>query len=427
MSTSLMWTEKYRPQTLGEIIGNEDAKISFIKWLKKWKPGEKAVLLHGPPGVGKTTLVQVAAKTFSYDLIEMNASDTRTADKIMRVAGRASSDESLLSHISKAKGAIVLFDEVDGIYGREDQGGIGAITTLINESKIPVALVANDVTDMKLREVKNTCTTITFHPVRPTVLLGFLENICEKEKIDCEKEALKIIIDKSGGDVRSAVNDLQSFSEVTHRLKAEDLKNLQVRDKQLSIYSALQNIFLAENPMQARKVVNEVEIDYEMFIQTLHDNLPYQYKDPEDLAAAYNSLSRADIFLGRIKKSRDYGLLRYALEEMSVGVAASRKHDYTPIAYKFPPSKLILLSRIKAERQIRDEISSLIAAKCHVSRSRALTDFLPFLKIIFKTDEVEAQRISSWLNFNDTMGNYLAEKVIEKTAKTVQRKTAKRK
>ncbi|MEM2915712.1 MAG: replication factor C large subunit, partial [Candidatus Bathyarchaeia archaeon] len=402
------------------------AKISFIKWLKKWNPGEKAILLHGPPGVGKTTLVQVAAKAFSYDLIEMNASDTRTADKIMKIAGRASSEESLLSHISKAKGTIVLFDEVDGIYGREDQGGIGAITALINESKIPVVLVANDITDMKLREVKNACTTITFHPVRPAVLFGFLANICEKEKIDYEKEALKIIIDKSGGDVRSAVNDLQSFSEVTHRLKAEDLKNLQVRDKQLNIHGALQNIFLAENPMQTRKIVDEVEIDYEMFIQTLHDNLPYQYKDPEDLAAAYNSISRADVFLGRIKKSRDYGLLRYALEEMSVGVAASRKHNYAPVAYKFPPSKLILLSKIKAERQIRDEIGSLIATKCHVSRSRALTVFLPFLKIIFKADEIEAQRISSWLNFNDEMHSYLTEKAIEKT-KTHSQKTAKRK
>lgn len=426
MNNRLMWTEKYRPQTLGEIIGNEDAKISFIKWLKNWKPGDKAVLLYGSPGIGKTTLVQVAAKAFSFDLIEMNASDTRTADKIMRIAGHASSDESLFSHFSRAKGTMVLFDEVDGIYGREDQGGIGSIAKLIDDPKVPMVLVANDITDVKLREVKNECITIPFHPIRPTILLGFLENICKKEKIDCEREALKIILDKSGGDVRSAVNDLQSFSESSHHLKVADLEKYWVRDKQLNISQALEKIFLAEDPVQARKVINEVEVDYEMLLLTLHDNLPNQYKNIDDLAEAYDSLSRADVFLGRVKKTRDYRLLSYVLDEMSMGVAVSRTQNYHPIAYRFPPSKLILLSKIKAERQIRNGISSLISAKCHISRNRALVDFLPFLKIIFKKSESEAQRISSWLNLNKEMESYLTEKVPEKPVKTVGRKTRRK-
>ncbi len=420
-----MWTEKYRPKTLSEIIGNEDAKISFVKWLKKWKPGEKAALFYGPPGVGKTTLAQVAAKTFSYDLIEMNASDTRTAEKIMRIAGRASSYDSLLSQLSKTRGTLILLDEVDGIYGREDQGGTGAITKLINESKVPIILVANDITDLKLREIKNSCKAINFHPIRPAVLLGFLKSICEKEKIDFEKDSIRIIIDKSGGDVRSAINDLQSYSEISHHLKMDDLKNILPRNKQLSVSDALQKIFLGENPLQARKVASEIEIDYEMLLQTLHDNLPYQYMDNDDLATAYVHLSRADVFLGRIKKSHNYSLLSYALEEMTIGVAASRKHNYTPVAYKFPPSKLILLSKIRAERKIRNEIGVQIAGKCHVSQSRAISDFLPYLKIMIKTGESEVQRISSWLNLNKEMENYLTGKVLEKSK--ARRKTAKAK
>jgi len=404
-----MWSEKYRPTTVGEVIGNDAAKIEFISWLDSWKPGKKAALLHGPPGIGKTTLVQVTAKTFSFDLVEMNASDSRTEEKIMRVAGHATSEVSIFNFISVSKGTLLLLDEVDGIHGRADQGGLGAILRLIREAKTPIALVANDISDLRLRDLRNACQRIRFYQIRPPILVALLKEICRKEGITAEEEALRLIASRCEGDVRSAINDLQSVAEKSKSVRAIDFENLTVRDKQLSIHETLRNIFLAESPLQARKAQSRAEVDYEMLHQTIHDNLPLQYTDPEELAAGYDSLSHADVFLGRIKRTRNWGLLRYALEQMSVGVAAARRRKYRPASYRFPPSKLVLLSRLRSQRKLRNDICSSIGAECHVSKYRANRDFLPFLQVIFKNNEKMASGMVKWLNLTREMVAYLSE------------------
>ena len=77
-----MWVEKYRPKKIAGIVGNEEAKLAFVDWLKgkHWK--KKATLLYGPPGVGKSALVYAAANELNLKIIEMNASDIRTEKAI---------------------------------------------------------------------------------------------------------------------------------------------------------------------------------------------------------------------------------------------------------------------------------------------------------------------------------------------------------
>jgi len=408
MAAHVMWTEKYRPKTIGAIIGNEEAKATFISWFRGWKPGGKAALLYGPPGVGKTTLVQVASKTFSYDLVEMNASDTRTKDSIEKVAGHTTSEFSLRGFFQASKGTILLLDEVDGIHGTEDRGGLGAITTLLKETKIPVALVANDISDMRLRDLKDQCVRIRFYPVRPPVLLALLKHICSEEGLTAERDTLRLIVSQSRGDVRSAVNDLQTIVESVGKVRAIDTEWLSLRDKQISVTATLQGIFLAENPLDARKTLYDTTLDYDMLHQTVHENLPYQYQEAEEVALGYEALSKADIFFNRVKRTQNWSLLTYGLEQMSIGVAAAKLRKYPPAHYRLLPSRIMVLSRTKVKRRIRNAICATLGVKCHVSRRRANVDILPFLTAIFRNDEEVAPKLGSWLGLDKDMATYLS-------------------
>jgi replication factor C large subunit len=152
-----LWVERYRPKKIVDIIGNEEAKEAFVDWLTSKRRRKKAVLLYGPPGVGKTALANAAANDFGFKIIEMNASDTRTEKAINKIAGPATSFAALDRFSSETKGNLLFLDEVDGVFGKEDRGGVGAIIKIVEESRIPVVMAANDPDLQKLRPLKRVC------------------------------------------------------------------------------------------------------------------------------------------------------------------------------------------------------------------------------------------------------------------------------
>lgn len=405
MSTT--WTQKHKPQTLNEIVGNSEAKQQFLSWLKSWSngiPKKRAALLHGSPGVGKTVTVETLAKELNMELVEKNASDYRTAEAIKRFAGLASQYATL----SGGK-RLILLDEVDGIAGKEDRGGVRELTNILKTTRGPVVLTANDAYNPRFSTIRKYCIVIPFK--KPTVreVISHLKRICTKEGIEADEETLKFIAERAGRDVRSAVNDLQALAQGKTRLAMEDVAWLAGRDRKEEIFDVMRTILYSKDSLEAKKAVSNADVDPDMLFHWIYENTPYHLTDPHDLVKAMDSLALADIYRKRIRDTQNWSLLRYVIDFMTSGVAAARQQTKSSgwIPFRFP-EKIRMLSRTKGERALQKAIGMKIRKRCHISATRSTKEIQPYLKIIFENNPEMAAGLSSWLDLNEDMIEYLA-------------------
>jgi len=418
---STIWTQKHKPQTLTEIVGNKDAKQQFLTWLKSWSKGipkKRAAFLHGSPGVGKTVTVETLAKELNMELVEKNASDYRTADAIKRFAGLASQYATLFGG-----NRLILLDEVDGITGKEDRGGVRELTNILKTTRSPVVLTANNAYNPRFSTIRKYCLIIPFK--KPTVreVVSHLKRICAKEGIAADEEALKFIAERSGRDVRSAVNDLQALAQEKKRLVIEDVVWLAGRDRKEVIFDVLRTILYSKDSWEAKKAVSNADVDPDMLFNWIYENTPYHLTDPHDLAKAMNYLALADIYRKRIRTTQYWSLLRYVVDFMSSGVAVARQRTKSSgwIPFRFP-EKIRLLSRTKGERALQTSIGMKIRRRCHMSAVRSIKEAMPYLKIIFENNSEMAAGLSKWLDLDEDMIEYLAGN--KKQTKTIIAKLA---
>lgn len=404
----LPWTIKHKPKTLREVIGNEEAKRELVNWIKSWDrgiPEKKAAFLYGPPGVGKTVAVEALANDFQMELIEKNASDYRTEEAIKRFAGLASQYGTLFG-----RRRIILLDELDGLTGNADKGGVKAITDIIKEAQCPIILIANNAYDPRFITLRNYCLLIEFKKPKVSEVLEYLKVICKREGIQAEEVALKFIANRSEGDVRSAITDLQATAQGKKILTYNDVAWLGYRDRQENIFTVLKMIIYARTCDGAKRAVNMADIDMDMLFEWIYENVPSHITDPHDLARAMNALSLADIYRGRIKRTQDWSFMRYFIDFMTAGVAMSRINTkvtgWAPFRF---PQRIQMLTKTKSEREIMLGVALKIKRKCHISANRAIKEFLPYLRVIFKNNSEMAARIAKWLELSSEMIYYLAE------------------
>ena len=405
MRNDLLWVERYRPKKIEDIIGNEEAKATFIEWLKSKRRSKKAVLLYGPPGVGKTALVNAAAKEFGFITIEMNASDTRSEKAINAIAKPATSFVALDTFSAVSKGNLLFLDEVDGIAGNEDRGGVSAIIKIVEESRVPVIMAANDPDIDKLRPLKKVCLLIRFQQIRVPLIIALLQKICLLEHVKAEFEALERVAQNSRGDVRSAINDLQSISEENGVLTLQDTMMLSSRNKDISMDETLRGFFSAKSVAEASSLLSRSGVDYDDFLLSVSDNLPRRYTNPEELAAAYDFVSQADVFRGRIG-TEYWHLLKYFFNSLSEAASVAPE-SYKPFEFISPPIRIITLFWTKGKRTMLDGICGKIGAQCHVSHSIAKHDFVPFVKSILQNQK--SSSLASWFKFTPEEVDFLTK------------------
>ena len=400
------WTVKHKPKSATEIVGNPSALKTLRDWLQSWDKGtpkKRAAFLYGSPGVGKTVTVEALAHDLHMELVEKNASDYRTEDAINRFAGLASQYSPLFGGKR-----IVLLDELDGLMGNADKGGVKATTNIIKTARCPVVLIANNAYDTRFRTLRSYCLLIDFKKPISNSITKRLQNICEREGIQADENTLKFLAQRSGGDVRSAVNDLQALAQGKKRLTYDDVSWLAYRDRQESIFSVLKMIFYGRTSSGAKQAVDMADVDIDMLFEWIYENVPAHFTDSHDLVQAMDALAMADVYRGRIRTSQNWSFIRYVIDYMTAGVAMARQNSQVQgwIPYKFP-SRIMALSRTKAQRTLRKNIGLKIKRKFHISAARAPTEVLPYLRIIFKNDVHKAAGIAKWLDLDEEMIEYI--------------------
>ena len=373
-----MWVIKYKPKSLKEFVNQNEALRKFLNFIRKWKKG-KALLFYGPPGTGKTCLIEAYANEKNLEFIELNASDWRSKTQIEKILSETINTKPLFK-----KGKIIFIDEIDGLAGREDVGGVGAIIKLIKESRFPIILTANDPWKSKLKILRNYCELVEFKKISVFDIEKRLMFIARKENIKVDKIVLRELARRSEGDLRAAITDLEIVSRGKNEIRLKDLEVLGFREKEKIIFDVLKNIFKTSSARSASLALMNVDKDPAEIFWWIEENILNEYEKAEEIAKAYEALSKADLFRTRITREQNWKFLKYMIEIMTAGVALSKKEMYRKFTrYKYP-SKLIVLGRTKFERREEKEKVLELSKELHCSTRKIRKEFLPFLKIFMK-------------------------------------------
>lgn len=358
------WTEKYRPDTLSEIRGNNKSRDELESWASSWDEHGEAVIVHGSPGVGKTSAAHALANDMGWSIVELNASDTRTKDAIEQYAGRAASNTTLVGSRQ-----LIILDEADNLHRHNDRGGAAAMRELVQEASQPIILIANEFYEMS-SSLRRACQEIQFNDVSVRSIVPVLRDICRKESITFDESVLQTIAEKNRGDLRGAIKDLQarSIDGVIVEVGSEG-----ERDRTEDIFGFLDAVLKEQSAQEALQTAYAVDETPDSLLLWIEDKVPLVYHSTE-LANAYTYLSNADTWLGRVRATQQYKYWRYATDNLSAGVAAVRLEDRGGwTQYGGAPYR-------SSRDSIRDHIAKHIATSASVSVGTARRDILPYLE-----------------------------------------------
>jgi len=397
-----IWIREYQPSKTTGMIGLNKEIGLVKKYIQNHKKKNKAIFLYGGNGNGKTSSVYALAKELNYELIELNSSDSRKQANMVELLENAINQGSLFG-----TNKIILLDELDGLSGVKDRGAVSAIAKIIPKSNYPIILIAHDAYTDKLKPLRKISELVEFTPRTNDDLFEILQNICKKEKVEYDEEALKQLARTTGGDVRAAINDLQTLSAGKTKITSELIKNVGTRNTTKKIEEALTRIFKTTQPEIALGAFDDVNVDLDKIFLWVEENMPKEYLEPEHLANAFDNLSLSDVFYGRIRRWQYYRFYVYCYQLLTAGISISKDKKYPGLNSYKPSSRILKIWMAKMKNMKKKAIAQKVADNTHTSNRIAFNSTVPFLQVIFKNNPEQADLLSEQFDLSDEEVDWL--------------------
>lgn len=424
--SSLLWVDKYRPRSLKSVIGqqgDQSCANKLLRWLQNWhrnhsgvssKPAVakfgkfgggkddgsafKAALLSGPPGVGKTTTAVLVCEELGYSFVEMNASCTRSKNSLKEVVAESLNNTSIENFYKGTSQKVsnkhvLIMDEIDGMAGNEDRGGIQEMIGLIKTSKVPIICMCNDRNHMKIRSLANYCFDLRFQRPRVEQIKGAMMSIAFKEGIKLPPPALNEIILASNQDVRQVLHNLSMWSAKNKVMTYDQCKSDAAsarKDMKLGPFDVCRKVFASGEETAHMSLIDKSDLffhDYSLAPLFVQEN--YLHVRPAAAAGdlkshlvliskTADSICDGDLVDRKIRSGQNWSLLPTQAIYASV-LPGELMRGYMG---QFPtfPSWLGKNSSTNKHSRLVQELSSHMSLKTYSSRQAVNLDYLHYLR-----------------------------------------------
>nr|XP_028601072.1 replication factor C subunit 1 isoform X1 [Podarcis muralis] len=417
----LLWVDKYKPTSLKTIIGqqgDQSCANKLLRWLRNWhrnisqdkhaKPSKfgvkddgassKAALLSGPPGVGKTTTASLVCEELGLSYVELNASDTRSKNSLKEVVAESLNNTSIKEFCSGTSSSVstkhvLIMDEVDGMAGNEDRGGIQELIDLIKHTKVPIICMCNDRNHPKMRSLVHYCFDLRFHRPRVEQIKGAMMSIAFKEGLKIPPPAMNEVILAANQDIRQVLHNLSMWCARSKSLTYDGVKedaNKAKKDIKLGPFDVVRKVFATGEETSHMSLIDKSDLffhDYSLAPLFVQEN--YIHVTPAAaggnmkkhlmlLSKAADSICDGDLVDRQIRSRQNWSLLPTQAIYSSV-LPGELMRGYMK---QFPnfPSWLGKFSSTGKHDRIMQELSMHMSLRTHASKRAVNLDYLSYLR-----------------------------------------------